>query len=54
MERSGVADGYAKLNIEIKKKIIEEYSDSEIESKFQVASWHKEDNLLNWLKNLGT
>ena len=43
---------YARLNIEIKKKIMEEYSNGEIEN--QEALWHNKDNLLDWLKNLGS
>ena len=43
---------YARLNIETKKKIMEEYSKVEIEK--QDALWHKKDGLLDWLKNLGS
>ena len=43
---------YAKLNIDIKKQIIEEYSNGEGE--LQEALWHAEENLLSWLKNLGS
>lgn len=43
---------YAKLNIETKKKIMEKYSDEKIEK--QEALWHSENNLLDWLKNLGS
>lgn len=43
---------YAKLNIDIKKKIIEEHSNSEVEP--QEALWHVEENLLSWLKKLGS